>query len=200
MSLSAVPTPMAVGSQREQVFHRWWGAYHDDVVAYARRRGPSAAADDVAAATFAVLWHRIDNPPADPLPWLYAVARRQLANSRRGEARRLALVGRLSGRLRSAGADVAPDPAGTALDRAHARAALRRLRPADRELLMLVAWEGLDPSRAAAALDISEATFAVRLHRARRRLEALLTPDPNPPAGPSDRDPHDGRPSTKDLP
>ena len=71
---------------------------------------------------------------------------------------------------------VEPDPADRAVDQAEARGALARLRDDDREVLMLVAWEGLDATRAATALGISPAAFAVRLHRARRRLESHLTP------------------------
>jgi RNA polymerase sigma-70 factor, ECF subfamily len=41
-------------------------------------------------------------------------------------------------------------------------------------VLLLVAWEGLEPARAAAALECSRATLAVRLHRVRRRLAAAL--------------------------
>jgi len=52
--------------------------------------------------------------------------------------------------------------------------ALAGLRERDREVLLLVAWEGLEPARAAAALECSRAAFAVRLHRARRRLAAAL--------------------------
>jgi RNA polymerase sigma-70 factor (ECF subfamily) len=52
--------------------------------------------------------------------------------------------------------------------------AFASLRPADREVLVLVAWDGLDPARAARALGCSRGTFAVRLHRARRRLAAAL--------------------------
>jgi RNA polymerase sigma-70 factor (ECF subfamily) len=48
--------------------------------------------------------------------------------------------------------------------------ALDRLLPAEREALLLVAWERLDIARAAAAAGCSRATFSVRLHRARRRL------------------------------
>jgi RNA polymerase sigma-70 factor (ECF subfamily) len=44
----------------------------------------------------------------------------------------------------------------------------------NREILLLVAWEDLDPSSAAAALGCSRATFAVRLHRARRRLASAM--------------------------
>jgi len=48
--------------------------------------------------------------------------------------------------------------------------ALRSLSAQDREALLLVAWEDLTPTAAAASLGISAAAFRVRLHRARRRL------------------------------
>ncbi|TCC57419.1 sigma-70 family RNA polymerase sigma factor [Kribbella pittospori] len=49
-----------------------------------------------------------------------------------------------------------------------------QLSDADRELLSLVAWEGLDTAQLAAALGCSRNSAAVRLHRARRRLERLM--------------------------
>ena len=60
----------------------------------------------------------------------------------------------------------APDP--------RLRAALDRLRPIDREALLLTAWEGLSTERAARAAGCSRATFHVRLHRARKRLAQAL--------------------------
>jgi RNA polymerase sigma-70 factor (ECF subfamily) len=48
------------------------------------------------------------------------------------------------------------------------------LSDADREALLLTAWEGLDARQAAAAVGCSTGTFTVRLHRARRRLEQAL--------------------------
>jgi RNA polymerase sigma-70 factor (ECF subfamily) len=39
---------------------------------------------------------------------------------------------------------------------------------------MLIAWEGLSPTQAAASLGVSLPTFSVRLHRARRRLQSEL--------------------------
>ena len=39
---------------------------------------------------------------------------------------------------------------------------------------MLIAWEGLSPTEAAASLGISIPTLSVRLHRARQRLESEL--------------------------
>jgi DNA-directed RNA polymerase specialized sigma24 family protein len=104
-------------------------------------------------------------PLEDPLPWLLGCARRVLANQRRGERRQ----GSLAERLARAPA-AAPEPAG---DGALA-AAFAQLRPQDREVLTLVAWDGLDGVRAARALGCSRGAFAVRLHRARRRLAAAL--------------------------
>jgi RNA polymerase sigma-70 factor (ECF subfamily) len=48
------------------------------------------------------------------------------------------------------------------------------LRPDDRELLALVAWEGLAPSEAGVVLGLESATARTRLHRARGRLRAAL--------------------------
>jgi DNA-directed RNA polymerase specialized sigma24 family protein len=45
----------------------------------------------------------------------------------------------------------------------------------DREVLALVAWEGLDARRAAAVLGCNVGAFTMRLTRARRRLRAVLT-------------------------
>ncbi|WP_448641755.1 RNA polymerase sigma factor [Geodermatophilus sp. URMC 63] len=76
---------------------------------------------------------------------------------------------------------VVPDPAAVHEDgaqRRRVRGALGRLSAEDRELVTLVAWEGLTPAQAAVALGIAPGTARVRLHRARTRLRALLgTPD-----------------------
>jgi RNA polymerase sigma-70 factor (ECF subfamily) len=168
-----------VSSLADDPFSRLFDTFYPAVRAYARRRAPADVADEVALSTLEVAWRRRAEIPADPLPWLYGVARRALANHRRGDRRRSRLAERVIGALGSAAPDALwGDPAAAAVEALGARSALARLRPDDRELLMLVAWEGLDADAAAAVLGISPSTFAVRLHRARRRLEALL-----PPAG-----------------
>ena len=59
--------------------------------------------------------------------------------------------------------------------------ALRALRPEEQEVLRLAAWEGLSNSELAVALDCSENAATIRLHRARKRLEAqLLKEEPAP--------------------
>ncbi len=140
------------------------------VLAYCMRR-TSEGADDALAETFAVAWRRRDAIPREPLPWLYGVARRVLANQRRSARRQSAAAARLAAEPRAETRDAQP-----------VLAALAALRPADRELLMLVAWEGLSPAEAARALGTTAATCRVRLFRARRRLERLVARDPTRPA------------------
>jgi len=140
------------------------------VRAYTLRRTAPEDAADIVAETFAVAWRRWDDAPADPLPWLLGIARRVLANARRTSSR----ASRAAARVAAEPREWAPEP-GEAIAEAEAvRAALSRLSPVDRETLMLVAWEELDPAAAARAAGCSRPTFAVRLHRARRRLAGEL--------------------------
>jgi RNA polymerase sigma-70 factor (ECF subfamily) len=149
------------------------------VLAYARRRVPSDQADDVVAETFATAWRRREEMPRDALLWLYGIARGIVANDRRSEARRKRLEERLAQEWR------APDhdPAGLVGDRLGLARAFDALDEGDRELLMLVAWEGLAPRHGAKVLGCSAAAFRVRLHRARKRLEQGLVPAPPAPDG-----------------
>jgi RNA polymerase sigma-70 factor (ECF subfamily) len=137
------------------------------VFGYAARRSSPQEAQDVVAETFLVAWRRIDDVPDDPLPWLFGVARRVLANARRGSDRRSSLGARLRLEARPSAQD---DPADEVASKAAVLAALQRLSPIEHEALTLVAWEGLDIARAARAAGCTKATFSVRLHRARRRL------------------------------
>jgi RNA polymerase sigma factor (sigma-70 family) len=150
------------------------------VRAYALRRAPRDVAQDVVAETFLVAWRRLDDVPADALPWLYAVARRVLANERRSADRRA----KLERRVAAAATAVRPGEAGESVGDAQLlRAALAGLSDRHREALMLVAWQGLSGARAARAAGCSRATFAVRLHRARARLAAELASLERPAGG-----------------
>jgi RNA polymerase sigma factor (sigma-70 family) len=146
-------------------------AFHQrSVLAYAMRRTQTVAdAEDVAAETFTIAWRKIDTVPVgEPLPWLYAVARRVLANHHRGNGRR----DRLAALLRVD--DVAtPMRAGEDLD-GPVFVALGSLSPADQELLRLVAWEELGNQQIAAVLGITPNAVAIRLHRARARFADAL--------------------------
>jgi RNA polymerase sigma-70 factor (ECF subfamily) len=55
------------------------------------------------------------------------------------------------------------------------REAIEKLRPADREVVQLVMWEGLSHAEAGRVLGCSANAVALRLHKARQRLRAELT-------------------------
>lgn len=160
--------------QAEDRFVDLWREHSAAVVRYARRRVPDAEVDEVVAETFLVAWRRLQDVPPFALPWLLAVARGVSANQRRSMGRREALTRHLEAQPVSARPHL-----WSSSDRAdRVIVALRELHERDRELLTLVAWDGLSHEEAAEALGCSRATFAVRLHRARRRLKTALEADP----------------------
>jgi RNA polymerase sigma-70 factor, ECF subfamily len=153
----------------EEDFRRLWADHHRQVLAYAlRRTSQRSDAEDVVSAAFTVAWRRFgDKPSAEfELPWLYAIAARVLANHRRSLRRLTALRLRLH---------ELPAPArDERSDLAELVAALTQLRPDDQEILRLAAWEGLSGAELAVALNCTENAAAIRLHRARKRLEEQL--------------------------
>jgi RNA polymerase sigma-70 factor, ECF subfamily len=155
----------------EARFSRLYRDHEREILRYALRRSadPQDAAD-VVAETFLVAWRRLVEVPigAEARLWLYATARRTLANHQRGIKRRTRLAERLREELRR---QLPSQAAGErpVLD------ALATMSDADRELLMLVGMEDLSPSEAARVLGISTMAARTRLHRARRRLRARLS-------------------------
>lgn len=157
------PTP----APTQDEFDSFFRAYHADILAFARRRAGDEVAHEVTAETFVIAWRRWHRVPREPLPWLYAVARRVLANVLRRERRQM--------KLASAPADDVvnppqPDVGDIGSETGSAMRAFRKLRDGDREVLRLIAWEELTPREAAKALGISTTALRVRLHRARQRF------------------------------
>jgi RNA polymerase sigma-70 factor, ECF subfamily len=181
-----------VDVERRLRFELLYAKYAPAVKAYVLRRADSATADDIVAEVFVVCWRRFEEVPTDSLPWLLGVARRVLSTQRRGERRRVALHDRIA---ETAGRS----PAGTATGSLSATpevedaalagivdgalaGALARLSDTDRELLLLIAWDGLSPAEAATVLGIKPATARVRLLRARRRLTMALARERSDPS------------------
>ncbi|MGA9874442.1 MAG: RNA polymerase sigma factor [Solirubrobacteraceae bacterium] len=157
------------------MFELLYARHAPTVKAYALRRSNASLADDVVAEVFVVCWRRLEEIPAEALPWLLAVARRVLSTQRRSELRRAALADRVAAHSPiSATADTEIGPGTSASENGALSGALARLSESDRELLLLIAWEGLTPSQAALVLEVKPATVRVRLLRARRRLSHAL--------------------------
>lgn len=152
----------------EERFEAIFRSTYSSVLAYAiRRSAERGAAEEAAAETFLIAWRRLEDVPKPALPWLLGTTRRVLANQRRAAGRRLSTTAEhLAG--------PAPDPSsGTAeviTERDAFVRAFARLAERDREVLSLIAWEGLQVREAAGVMGCSATAFSIRLHRARRRL------------------------------
>ena len=147
------------------------------LVAYARRRG-ARDPEAIASEAMAIAWRRLADVPADDArPWLIVTTRNLLLADRRRNPH--APQGELDGAMDVAAAEA---PVLPELDlNPELAVALQSLSEPEREALLLIAWEDLTPSMAAASLGITPATFRMRLHRARQRLTARLThPEPHP--------------------
>lgn len=152
----------------EERFTGVYEATYGSIHAYARRRVGPDAADEVTAETFLVAWRRVDDLPAEPLPWLYGIARNVVARQGTARGRRTETEAALR-RERARDQHFPGESGDPGLWEAWAK-----LRPADREVLALVAWEDLSVADAARALGCPAPVLSVRLHRARRRLERML--------------------------
>jgi len=165
--------PSAVPDIYRDRFERCFRDHYAQLLAFSMRRVRGREiAEDVVADSFAVAWRRRDRIPDPALPWLYAIAAHVIANQQRSTRRRHNLDMRLA---HETGADApGPDPA-ESLDRRDAfSAAFARLGEPEREVLRLVAWDGLDSRDAARVFGCSPGAFRVRLHRARRKLAKQL--------------------------
>jgi RNA polymerase sigma-70 factor (ECF subfamily) len=153
-------------------FERLFTDHLEAVLGYALARADPETAKDAVAETFLIAWRRLDEVPDPPRAWLLGVTRRTLDGQRRSRRRQHRLVQRLVSM--EVGSDMPQGFEEPVTERFVVAAALGRLRAADRELLCLVTWDGLDHNELAEILRCSPGAADVRLHRARRRLRAAL--------------------------
>lgn len=132
-----------------------------------RRTGDVDRAEDIAQETFVRAAQR---PIASARSWLYAVALNLLRDEARRDARRERRLVLVKG-----DDDAVPHAADAAIEQeereARVRAALDRLTPRDREVLLLRA-EGLDYDEIADATGLARGAVGTTLSRARRRFVA----------------------------
>ncbi|MGI5454105.1 RNA polymerase sigma factor [Streptomyces sp. CA-249302] len=156
----------------------------DAVHRYAARRLGPETAEDLMAETFVTAFqrrHTYDLTRADARPWLFGIATNLVGRHRRAEARRFKALSRLPEPVEHEEpvAERAVARAGATGVRRELAAALSGLSARQRDVVLLVAWAGLDYEEAAEALGVPVGTVRSRLHRARSRLrEALGGSDP----------------------
>jgi len=157
--------------------------YAGQLYRYAGRRLGTADAEDAIAATFLAAFRargRYDTTRADARPWLFGILTKELAKQHRREGARLRAIARARPEVADAGHAEKVADAVTASAARHAIAqALSVLAPADRSVLLLIAWGDLTYDEVAQALSIPVGTVRSRLNRARRQVrEALGGTDP----------------------
>lgn len=157
---------------RRALLDTWFRAYADRVLAYLQHRTDPQTAQDLLQEVFMIAFAKAAELPQPPLGWLFGTARRVLANRYRGRRRQNDLIARLTEDA-AGSSDSEVDPETGELRQAFAQT-LTALSAADREVLTLTGWYDLTPAEAAEALGCSPSAYAVRLHRARKRLASAL--------------------------
>jgi RNA polymerase sigma-70 factor (ECF subfamily) len=167
-TVASTRTPPIAADPRAR-FERIYEEQVGKLLAYAMRRTTRDTAEEIVAETFLIAWRRLGEiPEGDILPWLYGVARRVLANTRRSEIRHTALLSRLTIEAKASPRSLEQPSESRAIR------ALAGLPGSQREVLMLTTWEGLSAKQASKVLGCSETAFRLRLHRAKRNFEARL--------------------------
>jgi RNA polymerase sigma factor (sigma-70 family) len=161
-----------------EVFER----HFQSIYRYALRRAGEGSADDIASETFLVAFAKRGSfrvEQADARPWLFGIATNLMRRRRRDEERMLRAYGQIAARGEAddhAAADARVDAQRL---QAQIARALLKLRPPERDALLLTAWAELTYQEAASALNVPVGTVRSRLSRARRRVRKELgLPDP----------------------
>lgn len=165
-------------AERDEAFRTLVTRYHRRVFAVCRQVvRDDGAAEEVAQEVFVRLARSAAGFRGDAKlsTWLYAVARNAATDRVRHEARRPATP--VADVAEVAGAPTADDDLTVRETVLDVGRALARLDELSRELLWLVAVEGLSYAEAAAAHDLPVGTVKSRVSRARLRLGQLLTDD-----------------------
>ncbi|MFE9680800.1 RNA polymerase sigma factor [Streptomyces sp. NPDC006285] len=173
-----------IGTGDHDAFGEIFDAYARSVYNHAYRlTGDWAVAEDIVSLTFLDAWRlrdKVDEEGGSLRPWLLGIATNITRNTRRAARRHAAAVARLP--RGGVERDFAEEIAGRLDDAAQlalVQTALSELKRAEREVLALCVWAGLDYATAAEALGVPVGTVRSRLSRAR----AELAKHTEPPSG-----------------
>ncbi|WP_431925908.1 RNA polymerase sigma factor [Nonomuraea jabiensis] len=159
-------------------FEAVFDAHYEEIRRYLGRRVGLDVAEDLAAETFLIAFDQreaFDPSFGEIRPWLYGIATNLIGRHRRTEVRRYRALARTG---------PPPDDDGLhdrVIDRLAAEVtvgrlakALTKLSAGERDVVLLVAYGGLNYAEVAAALGVAEGTVASRLSRARTKLRGAL--------------------------
>lgn len=148
----------------DEKFNNFYRLHRLQVMRFVARRLRSDM-DDVVEEVFVTAWRKRDLIPSatsDQIVWLYAIARRVIANKVRWRAR-LDRFNRSQERLIEESTNGDSENVTSLL----VHSALRRMRPQDREVLLLVEWDGCTIDQTAHVLGITSSAAGKRIGAAR---------------------------------
>lgn len=149
---------------RRAAFEDLFSTYATAVHRYAQRRTNASDVDDVVADVFVIAWRKMDEIPAGfEQAWLFRTAWNVLANRYRKY---------VEVPFEQLPDEPGDDIADSVLADVTLQRAWQQLSMRDREVLRLVAWEGMNGAALAEALGISVSGAGVALSRARERFNA----------------------------
>ena len=185
---------MSSPSQRA-AFREVFDSHQQAIRAYCFRRLPTSQADDAVAEVFLVVWRRLDEVPSGSACrlWLYGIARNVIRNSRRSMDRSRRLKDRVSREPRR-NVDSPEVLVVRSAEDERLRAALDRLRPAEREIVLLRTWEELSSVEIAMVMNLTPKAVDNQLARVRHKLARLIG---DPTRGRNPR--RDHNPSKKEV-
>ena len=153
-------------------FGELFDAYYDRIYAYAYRRvGARVVAEDIAASVFEDALRGIKRVRWQGKPivaWLYRIAARRVVDYYRGARADVPLDDE------ARAAEDGLDGIEIAEDYAAVRRALDSLGASDREIIRLAFFDELSGAEIAAMLNCTPNNVYVRLHRALKKLKAML--------------------------
>ena len=151
--------------ERQKRFMAAHAACHDRIYRYFRRRTESpSTAEDLCAEVFRIAWEKSGEKEELSAMFLFGVAQNVLRNHLRSAVRSANLM--LSLQLERT--EQARDTDGSVRD------VLGRLKPDEREVLLLTYWDGLTSNELSDLLNTTATAIRMRLHRARKALGRLL--------------------------
>ena len=144
------------------------------------RRAGAKVAEGLVGELFRIAFERrktFDASRPSALPWLYGIGSNLLLKHRRGEARRLRASARMATGLEAADGRASARALDARVLFSRVADAIEALPDAEREALLLFAWEELSYQGVAEALELPIGTVRSRLNRARAHLRELIKPN-----------------------
>ena len=165
MKETAVDEPF--NAHKDTAFEELFSAHAPDVHRYIARRHVGNDVDDLVADVFTLSWQKWDDiPDGFELQWLYRTAWFVLANAHRKHSETPIDISAVEG--------FTADIADVVIEQSEMRRVWLEIPERDREVLRLVAWEGLTPPEVAAVLGISTGGASSAISRARKNLAACF--------------------------